>query len=122
MTYERDGMESETGTLILQDFIFKPPMKKISLNARFALFDTDSYNSRIYSFENDVLYYYRIPAYFNKGIRTYLTTRYKIKKGIDLWVRWSRWNYRNIDQISSGLNEIQGNTKSEFRAQLRFQF
>ena len=122
MTYKRDGMERETGTLILQDFIFKPPMKKISLNARFALFDTDSYNSRIYSFENDVLYYYRIPAYFNKGIRTYLTTRYKIKKGIDLWVRWSRWNYRNIDQISSGLNEIQGNTKSEFRAQLRFQF
>ena len=122
MTFKRNGIENETGTLILQDFIFKPPMKKISLNARFALFDTDSYNSRIYSYENDVLYFYRIPAYFNRGARIYFTGRCKIKKGIDLWIRWSRWSYRNIDQISSGLNEIQGNTKSEIRAQLRFQF
>ena len=122
MTFKRNGLENETGTLILQDFIFKPPMKKISLNARFALFDTDSYNSRIYSYENDVLYFYRIPAYFNRGARIYFTGRCKIKKGIDLWIRWSRWSYRNIDQISSGLNEIQGNTKSEIRAQLRFQF
>jgi hypothetical protein len=97
-------------------------MKKLSLNARFALFDTDSYNSKIYSYENDVLYYYRIPAYYNRGSRTYITARYKIKKGIDCWIRWSIWKYTNVDEISSGLNQINGNGKSEIRAQLRFQF
>ena len=122
MTYHRGGGEKEDGILILQDFILKPPMKKLSFNARFALFDTDSYNSRIYSYENDVLYYYRIPAYYNRGSRTYITARYKIKKGIDCWIRWSRWKYTNVDTISSGLNEINGNSKSEIRAQLRFQF
>lgn len=122
MTYHRGGGEKEDGILILQDFILKPPMKKLSFNARFALFDTDSYNSRIYSYENDVLYYYRIPAYYNRGSRTYITARYKIKKGIDCWIRWSIWKYTNVDTISSGLNEINGNSKSEIRAQLRFQF
>lgn len=122
MTFEREGSEKENGILILQDIIFKPPMKKISINTRFALFDTQSYNSRIYSYENDVLYFYRIPAYYNTGARTYITLRYKVKRGIDFWLRWSKWKYTNIDQISSGINEIQGNSKSEIRAQLRFQF
>ena len=122
MTYHRGGSDKEDGILILQDFILKPPMKKLSFNARFALFETDSYNSRIYSYENDVLYFYRIPAYYNRGSRTYITARYKIKKGIDFWIRWSRWKYTNVDTISSGLNEINGNSKSEIRAQLRFQF
>ena len=122
LTYERGGGEKEQGLLLLQDLIIKPPMKSLSFNMRFALFDTDSYNSRIYSYENDVLYYYRIPSYYNRGSRTYITARYKIKKGIDFWIRWSRWKYTNVDVISSGLNEINGNSKSELRAQLRFQF
>jgi hypothetical protein len=122
MTYYRVGSEKESGLLLLQDIIYKPPMKKLSLNARFALFDTQSYNSRIYSYENDVLYYYRIPAYYNKGSRTYINARYKLKKGIDFWLRWSQWNYNNVEQISSGINEIDGNKKSEIRFQVRFQF
>ena len=122
MTYYRVGSEKESGLLLLQDIIYKPPMKKLSLNARFALFDTQSYNSRIYSYENDVLYYYRIPAYYNKGSRTYINARYKLKKGIDLWLRWSQWNYNNVEQISSGINEIDDNKISEIRFQVRFQF
>ena len=121
-TYKRGDNEKEDGILILQDILFKPLMSKLSINARFALFDTDSYNSRIYSYENDVLYYYRIPAYYNRGSRTYITVKYKLRKGIDMWIRWSRWKYTNVDVISSGLNEIDGNSKSEIRAQIRFQF
>ena len=98
------------------------PQSKVSFSARFALFDTDSYNSRIYSYENDVLYYFRIPSYYYQGSRSYLTLRYQFKKGIDLWLRYSNWTYYNRETIGSGLNEINGPSKSEFRAQLRFQF
>jgi len=121
-TYKRGDNEQESGVLISQDINIKPMMSKFSFKARFALFDTDSYNSRIYSYESDVLYYYRIPSYYNRGSRTYLVARYNIKKGIDFWLRWSAWNYINMETISSGLNEIDGNTKSEIRAQFRFQF
>ena len=100
----------------------KPKESKLSFSARFALFDTDSYNSRIYSYENDVLYYFRIPAYYYQGARSYLTLRYQFKKGIDLWLRGSNWVYTNRNTIGTGINEILGPNKAEFRAQLRFQF
>ena len=45
MTYERTGGQAENGLLIAQDVIYKPKESKLSFNARFALFDTDSYNS-----------------------------------------------------------------------------
>ena len=121
-SYNRNGGVLENGVLILQDVTYKPKESKLSFTARFALFDSDSYNSRIYSYENDVLYYFRIPAYYYQGSRTYLTLRYQIKKGIDLWLRWGNWLYTNRDIIGSGLNEIEGPSKTDVRAQLRFQF
>ena len=121
-SYNRIGLTKENGILVLQDVTYKPKKSKLSFTARFALFDTDSYNSRIYSYENDVLYYFRIPAYYSQGARTYITTRYQFKKGIDLWIRWGNWMYTNRNTIGSGLNEINGSSKTDIRAQLRFQF
>jgi len=121
-TYKAGNNENENGFLIYQDIMYKPLSSPFSFSFRYALFDTDTYNSRIYSYENDVLYFFTIPAYSNRGTRTYLTARYKIKRGIDLWLRWSQWYYNNVDVIGSGQNEITGNTKTEIRAQIRFKF
>ncbi|GAB4256995.1 MAG: helix-hairpin-helix domain-containing protein [Vicingaceae bacterium] len=120
--YELKGNNIERGYLVYQDIIFKPLSKPYSFAFRYAMFDTDSYNARIYAYENDVLYAFSIPAYYNRGTRTYLTFRYKIRKGIDVWLRYATTIYNNVDVISSGLEEIKGNTKSEVKAQLRFKF
>ena len=58
-SYNRIGLTKENGILVLQDVTYKPKESKFSFTTRFALFDTDSYNSRIYSYENDVLYYFK---------------------------------------------------------------
>jgi len=121
-TYKRGENEREQGFLIYQDVMYKPKSSPFSFSFRYALFDTDSYNSRIYSYENDVLYFFTIPAYSNRGTRTYLTARYKVRRGIDVWLRWSQWYYNNVNVIGSGQNEIIGNTKTEIRAQVRFKF
>lgn len=121
-TYQKGTDELEQGFLIYQDILYKPLSSPFSFSFRYALFDTDSYNSRLYSYENDVLYFFTIPAYSNRGTRTYLTARYKIRRGIDVWLRWSQWYYNNVDSIGSGLNEIDGNNKTEIRAQIRFKF
>ena len=65
---------------------------------------------------------FTIPGYSNRGTRTYLTARYKVRRGIDVWLRWSQWYYNNVNVIGSGQNEIIGNTKTEIRAQVRFKF
>ncbi len=122
VNYNKEENPYETGYLIYQDVVYKPKSSPFSFSFRYGIFDTDSYNSRIYAYENDILYVFSIPAYYNRGTRTYLTTRYKIKKGIDLWVRYGATFFDDIDVISSGLEEIQGNTRSEVKAQLRFRF
>ena len=69
-----------------------------------------------------MLYSFSIPAYSNRGTRTYLTARYQFRKGIDLWIRYAITYYENLDVISSGLEEIQGNHKSDVKIQVRYSF
>jgi len=122
INYDKEEAPFETGYLIYQDILFKAKSFPVSFAFRYAIFDTESFNSRIYAYENDVLYAFSIPAYSNRGVRTYLTARYHIKRGVDLWLRYGLTYYDDLDFVSSGLEEIQGNHKQEIKAQLRFKF
>lgn len=122
INYDLQESVFETGYLVYQDVIYKPKSSPFSFSFRYGLFDTDSYSSRIYAYENDVLYSFSIPAYYNRGVRTYLTTRYQFRKGIDLWLRYAITYFENIDTIGSGLEEIEGNHRSDIKIQLRFTF
>lgn len=116
------NQEKEKGYVIYQDVVWKPMSSPLSLTARYALFDTDSYNSRIYAYENDVLYVFSIPAYYYRGSRFYGILRYQYKKRFDIWLRYAQFLYNNRTSVGSGMNEIEGNRKSEVRIQIRFSF
>ena len=120
--YKKGENDVENGYLIYQDINYKSVKIPLSLSFRYGVFDTESYNSRIYAYENDVLYYSSFPAYYSKGTRTYIILKYTITKGIDIWLRCAQTYYTDKKTVSSGLNEIEGNKKSEVRAQIRFKF
>ncbi|MEN8839065.1 MAG: hypothetical protein ABF238_01000, partial [Flavobacteriales bacterium] len=120
--YTKGSTESEFGFLAYQDVVFKPKSKSYSFTARYALFDAESFNARIYAYENDVLYYFYIPAYYRVGSRFYLTARYKYRKKFDFWIRYGVWNYRNEETLLSGLEEIQGNVRSDLKVVFRYLF
>lgn len=110
----------EKGQLLYQDFIFKPRYKKWSINARYALFSIDSYDSRIYAYESSALYVYSVPTYYYQGARMYLIIKFGLRMHLDFWIRYARTSYFNIDEISSGNELIQGNKKHEFLLQGRW--
>ena len=120
--YYRDKQDNETGFLAYQDVIIRPKAGWWRLTLRYALFDTESYDARIYAYENDVLYAYSIPAYFGRGVRYYALFQVEAGRWFDIWLRYSltRWNDRQV--VSSGLNEIDGNTRSEVKLQVRLKF
>ena len=120
--YKKDNFEQEEGYLVYQDIVYKPKNKPYSFSTRYALFDSESFNSRIYAYENDVLYYFYIPAYYKKGSRFYFTARYKYRKIFDFWVRYGIWNYRNQETLFSGLEEVEGNIKSDVKIVFRYLF
>lgn len=112
--------EAESGTILYQDFIYKPMGGRFSGNCRLALFNTDGFDSRLYAFENDVLYSYAIPAYQDKGLRYYLNGRYRFGKAIDLWLRYAMTVYNGKDEIGSGPDLISGRSKSDVKFQIRY--
>jgi hypothetical protein len=69
-----------------------------------------------------MLYSFSIPAYFDKGSRAYINLEYNLGRNIDIWVRYARFFYTNETSSGSGLTEIQGPVKSDFRVQARVRF
>jgi hypothetical protein len=120
--YDNKGDNSEKGFLTFFDFIYKPLLKPFSGVLRLQYFETDGYNSRLYAYENDVLYSYSIPVFYDKGYRYYLTLNYDVSKKLSVWLRWAQTIYSDKDIIGSGLDEITGNTRSEVKLQARYMF
>jgi len=120
--YNIENGPSENGLLVYQDVSYKKLSFPLSFSLRYALFDTDSYTSRIYAYENDVLYAFSIPAFSGRGTRFYVTGKYRLKRGLDLWVRFAQTYYTDRTSIGSGRDKIEGNTRSEIKAQLRLKF
>jgi hypothetical protein len=122
MTFEKD-QEQEKGFLVYQDVNYRQMGKKLSVSMRYALFQSDSYDSRLYAFESDLPGVYSIPSFYYRGSRTYIMLSYDVSRHFEVWLRWSQTYYSNKNIISEGsLTEVQGNTKSEIKAQVRMKF
>ena len=117
-----ENQEKQNGLVLYQDVSFNYPRFPLSFDARYLLFDTDDYNSRIYTYENDVLYAYSISVLSDQGTRYYISTRYNVSKGFDFYLRYSRTIRQNITSFGSGLDRIEGNSRSEIKAQIRLVF
>lgn len=120
--YQKGEHPNEFGYLAYQDIIYHPLQTKLSGNLRFAIFDTRGFNSRIYTYENDVLYSYSVPAFQYSGLRFYINGRYSLSRGLDIWARYAITSYTNQETIGSGLDQIDGNRRSEIKLQVRYQF
>ncbi len=107
------------GIMMYQDLSYNFKTIPLKIVGRYAIFDTDNYDTRIYAYENDLLYVFSIPSYFYKGIRTYLMAKYEIGQNIDIWLRWGLYSYANQSELSSGLEKIEGSKKSEVKLQIK---
>jgi hypothetical protein len=114
--YDRKEKDAEEGFLAYIEGTYK--FRKWQSNLRLQYFETNGYNSRIYAYENDVLYGFSIPAFFNKGFRYYFNFNYDISKRLTCWLRWAQTIYRDMESVGSGLDEIEGNKRTEVKVQL----
>jgi hypothetical protein len=120
--YNIESKKSEVGYMFYQDIGYKKMGFPLSAHARFAIFRTPSFNTRIFTYENDVLYSFSIPALYGNGIRYYLVLRYSATRWLDFWVRWAQTFRSDVKSIGSGLDQIEGNKRSEVKVQMRVRF
>ena len=78
--YEYGNEKGSSGYLLYQDLGWK--FSKINFILRLAFFDAQTYENRLYSYENDVLYAFSSNQYNGKGIRFFFNFNYKIFKNL----------------------------------------
>jgi len=110
------------GSLSFIDIIYKPLLKPYSFSARYALFDVENFDSRIYAFESDLLYEYAIPFFQNRGSRFYINARLKPTRQLMVELRYANTALDNIDTIGSGNELIRGGTRSDIKGQIKYSF
>lgn len=120
--FDSKGPAKEQGFLMFFDLLYKPLLKPFSGNIRLQYFETDGYNSRLYAYENDVLYSFTIPVFYDKGYRFYVNGNYDVSKKLTVWARWASFIYPEKNPIGSGLDEIKANHKSEVKIQIMYKF
>lgn len=118
-SYQLGERPRTTGLALAQDLNVNLG-RRVALDTRFALFDTDDFDNRQYLYESDVLYAFSIPALSGRGSRAYAMLRYSPTRRIDVWLRAARTLQRDATTIGSGLEEIQGPRRTEVRVQVRW--
>ena len=105
---------SDRGILMLQDLKFF--MKKISLTVwmRYCIFNTDSYNSRIYTYENDLLYSFSIPALSGSGSRSYIMIKWDAGKKAEMRLKYG------ITSTGTAFNNTGHREDIKIQVRLRF--
>lgn len=94
MTLAKTGTDKPAyGFSFLQDLLYRPERFPLSGGIRFQVFHTDTYDNRLYTYENDVLYALSIPMLNGTGCRYYLNLRYDYGNYLSVWLKAAQTVY-----------------------------
>lgn len=115
-TFRSDGRTS-FGSALLQDISIKAG--RLRVTGRYALFDTDGYDTRLYAYENDVWLAYSLPAYSGQGVRKYIMVEYAVNRHLTVWLRYGQTRYSDRSEIGTGVDRTDGNMRNDVKFEVR---
>ncbi len=111
----------EKGFLLFQDILFAP-FRKLKLWVRYSFFNTEGYNSRIYSYENDLLYSFSIPEFHGNGQRFYINLKWSPSSRVSLYLKSGCTIHTGASSWGSGNEVTNGNRRTELRGLINWRF
>lgn len=106
---------SSFGFLLYQDVRFT--RGRLRLDIRLTFFDTDDFDSRVFSYEPDLRHAFSSPAYSGTGRRA--TALITCRAGaFVVQLKYGVTQYEHVETVGSGLDEVQGSRIRELRAQV----
>ena len=113
--------DDEYGLVLYQDIRWNPS-KPLQLDFRIAFFDTDSFDARVFMYENDLLYTFSVPVFSGQGQRAYVLMRWAPMDKLTFQAKYAATRFENVQTVGSGLDEIEGQRLRELRAQIWWRF
>lgn len=120
--FDEPGASGERGYLVFQDFNYRPISKPYGFATRFAVFNTESFDTRIFAYETEVLYAYSIIGLSGRGTRAYLMFTYSPFDWLDIWARVANTWYSEDEPVGSGNDAFPGFTRSDAKLQMRIKW
>lgn len=118
-----EAMEKQNiGFMVAQSAGWKVPSFPFQADLYAAWFCTDDYNSRISSYEKNILYAFNMPSFYGKGLRAAVTFRWDVVDKLSLSVKWAHTYYSDRDVIGTEQEEIKGHHKTDMYALIRWKF
>lgn len=88
------------GAMILQEAGFTLKNTPVSIWMRYCLFGTDNWDTRIYVYENDLLYNFSIPALYGEGSRSYIMVKASLGRRLELRAKYGITCWENAAKDS----------------------
>lgn len=89
-----------------------------ALSCRIALFDTDDFDTGVYSYEKDLLYNFSIANYYGQGFRLALNGKVHVSRGVDIRFKLGRFTYFETALSENKLTANQHIKRREVKIQL----
>ncbi len=115
--FKRLAASPENGVLLYQDLRWRPS-SAIQFDLRFAMFDTQSFDARVFAYENDLLYTFSVPFFSGQGQRFYLLVKLSPSPHLDLQIKYASTRFEGVEVVGSGLDETPGNRIRTLGAQI----
>jgi len=119
--YNFEG-QTEEGVLSYQEIVYHVLQHKIKARIRLTLFETASYESRIYAYEQTVPGFYAIPSFSGSGYKLQLIIGLKLVNNLNIDFGYTRISYYDRNEIGSGFDRITGSEKTQVQTQLAYRF
>lgn len=119
--FSRPDQKDEYGFMMYQDVRWRA-FSALTLDNRLMLFDTDSFDARVFAYEYDLRYSFSVPAFSGRGQRAYIMATYQALDNVMLQAKYSVTRFEDVETVGSGLDEADGNVTREVRFQLLWKF
>ena len=104
--YKFIRQDGSRGMIMAQDLAYRFPGIPFTLWARYCIYNTDDWDSRIYLYENDLLYSFSIPAFSGKGTRSFIMVKWEIGDHTELRAKYGLTSRFGINNFQSYTDEL----------------
>ena len=118
--YTPENAISQTGISSFFNVSLRFPQKPWSAQIRLGYFDTDSYDTRLFAFENDVLFKNTLSTVWGTGWRFYINGKYNVNKHITLFSKIGSTQRATVNDKNPSLKEYQTFLEYTLQAMVSF--
>jgi DNA uptake protein ComE-like DNA-binding protein len=116
------GIQNAEKGVLMSQAIKWNKFSPLTIQARLEVFETDSYDSSIYEFEDEVPGAYSNPALYGRGMRWYFILRYQIFSKTCIAVKYAQTVKDGVKSMGTGNDEINGDSQSIMSMQVEVRF